>query len=43
VGAATGGFAIRGGISAGVAWMALGFLALAITFSVTATRLAARK
>jgi predicted MFS family arabinose efflux permease len=43
VGAATGGFAIKDGISASVAWMALGFLAVAIALSMTATRLAARR
>lgn len=43
VGAATGGFAIKDGISASVAWMALGFLAVAIALSKTATRLAARR
>lgn len=42
VGAAAGGFAIRDGISANIAWMALGFLVLAIALSVAATRLAYR-
>lgn len=43
VGAATGGFAIKDGISANSAWMAVGFLVLAVALSVTATRLAARR
>jgi predicted MFS family arabinose efflux permease len=43
VGAATGGFAIKDGISASSAWMAVGFLVLAVALSVTATRLAARR
>jgi DHA1 family inner membrane transport protein len=40
VGAGTGGFAIKDGISANVVWMALGFLVLAILMSVAATKLA---
>jgi predicted MFS family arabinose efflux permease len=43
VGAATGGFAIKDGISTNIAWMAVGFLVLAVILSITATRLAARK
>jgi len=43
VGAATGGFAIKDGISASVVWTALGFLAVAIALSMIATRLAARR
>ena len=43
VGAATGGFAIKDGISASIAWMAVGFLVLAVILSITATRLAARR
>jgi DHA1 family inner membrane transport protein len=42
VGAAAGGFAIRDGISANIAWMALGFIVLAIALSVAATKLAHR-
>ena len=42
VGAAAGGFAIRDGISASIAWMALGFVVLAIALSVAATKLAHR-
>ena len=40
VGAATGGFAIKNGVSANVVWMALVFLVLAVVMSVAATRLA---
>ena len=43
VGAATGGFAIKDGISTNIAWMAIGFLIVAALLSMTATRLAARK
>jgi DHA1 family inner membrane transport protein len=43
VGAATGGFAIKDGISASSAWMAAGFLAAAIVLSMTTTRLAVRR
>ena len=43
VGAATGGFAIKDGISASSAWMAVGFLVLAALLSITATRLTARR
>ena len=43
VGAAMGGFAIKGGISTDIAWMAVGFLVLAVILSMTATRLTARK
>ena len=43
VGAATGGFAIKDGISTNIAWMAVGFLVLAALLSITATRLTARK
>jgi MFS transporter, DHA1 family, inner membrane transport protein len=39
VGAATGGFVIKNGISADVVWMALVFLGLAIAMSVAATKL----
>ena len=39
VGAATGGFVIKNGISADVVWMALVFLGLAVVMSVAATRL----
>ena len=39
VGAAAGGFAIRQGISANIAWTAVGFLVLAAIFSITAQRL----
>ena len=39
VGAATGGFVIKNGISADVVWMALVFLGLAVAMSVAATRL----
>ena len=39
VGAATGGFVIKNGISADVVWMALVFLGLAVVTSVAATRL----
>ena len=42
VGAATGGFAIKNGISADVVWMALVFLGLAVVMSVAATRLGVR-
>ncbi len=43
VGAATGGFAIKDGISASNAWMAVSFLVVAVILSLTATRLTARK
>ena len=43
VGAATGGFAIKDGISANSAWMAVVFLVLAVVLSITATRLTVRK
>ena len=43
IGAAAGGFVIRQGISANIAWMALAFLVLAAVLSVTATRLAIRR
>jgi DHA1 family inner membrane transport protein len=39
VGAAAGGFAIRQGTSANIAWTAVGFLVLAAIFSITAQRL----
>ena len=42
VGAATGGFVIKNGISANIVWMALVFLVLAVVMSVAATRLAYR-
>lgn len=42
VGAATGGFVIKNGISADVVWMALVFLGLAVVMSVAATRLGVR-
>ena len=41
VGAATGGFVIKNGISANIVWMALVFLVLAVVMSVAATRRAA--
>lgn len=43
IGAATGGFAIKDGISASSAWMAVGFLVLAAILSITATQLTAHK
>lgn len=42
VGAATGGFVIKNGISANIVWMALAFLVLAVLMSVAATGLAVR-
>ena len=40
VGAATGGFVIKNGISANIVWMALVFLVPAVLISVAATSLA---
>jgi predicted MFS family arabinose efflux permease len=40
VGAGTGGFAIKNGVSANVVWMALVFLVMAVVMSVAATKLA---
>jgi predicted MFS family arabinose efflux permease len=40
VGAATGGFVIKNGISANIVWMALVFLVMAVLMSVAATSLA---
>jgi MFS transporter, DHA1 family, inner membrane transport protein len=39
IGAAAGGFVIKSGISARIAWTAVGFLVLAAIFSITAQRL----
>ena len=39
IGAASGGFVIKSGISANIAWAAVGFLVLAAIFSITAQRL----
>lgn len=40
IGAAAGGFVIKSGISAQIAWTAVGFLVLAAVFSIAAQRLA---
>lgn len=43
IGAASGGFVIKGGISANIAWTAVVFLVLAAGLSMVAAKLAARK
>ncbi len=43
IGAVSGGFVIKAGVSASIAWTALGFLVLATGLSMVATRISARQ